>query len=120
MAANLGLEAIGMDTAATAIAVAKVQNSGARPRRRIPGFRCASPSVLGKPFDTVSRLPTVSRFRGQGSPFVRRKTPLQPSAKWTLLDAVSQRVSTRGHASSADYAIQDPDKFRPWLARGFD
>ena len=42
------------------------------------------------------------------------------SAKWTLLDAVSQQVSTRGHGSSAGYAIQDPDQFRPWLARGFD
>ena len=42
MAANLGLEAIGMDTAGTAIAVAKAPSSAALP---IPGFRCASPGV---------------------------------------------------------------------------
>lgn len=42
------------------------------------------------------------------------------SAKWTLLDVLSQRVSTRGHGSSEGYAIQDPDPFRPWLVSGLD
>ncbi len=120
MAANLGLEAIGMDTAATAMAVAKEQSSGARPRRRFLDSDALRLASLGEPLVIVCWLGTVSRFRRHGSPFVRRKTLLQPSANWTLLDAVSQRVSTSGHASSAGYAIQDPDQFRPWLARGID
>jgi 2-polyprenyl-3-methyl-5-hydroxy-6-metoxy-1,4-benzoquinol methylase len=81
MAANLGLEAIGMDTAGTAIAVGKAQSSGARPRRRFLVSDALRLVSLGEPFDTVLRLRIVSRFRRQGSPFVRRKTSLQPSGQ---------------------------------------
>ena len=62
MAANLGLEAIGMDTAGTAIAVPKAQSSGARPLRRFPVSDALRLASLGEPFDTVPRLRTVSRF----------------------------------------------------------
>jgi hypothetical protein len=78
MAANLGLQAIGIDTAGTAIAVAKAQSSGARPRRRLLVSDALRLASLGEPFDTVTRLRTVSRFGRQGSPFVRRKTSFQP------------------------------------------
>lgn len=120
MAANLGLEAIGMDTAGTAIAVAKAQSSGARPRRRFLVSDALRLASLGEPLDAIPRLRTVSGFRRQEWRSFEEEHQFSRSAKWTLLDALSQRVSTRGHGSSAGYAIQDPDPFRPWLASGLD
>jgi hypothetical protein len=78
MAANLGLEAIGIDTAGTAIAVAKAQSSGARPRRRFLVSDALRLASLGELLDAIPRLRTVSGFRRQESAFVRRRTSVQP------------------------------------------
>jgi hypothetical protein len=76
MAANLGLEAIDMDTAGTAIAVAKAQSSGARPP--IPGFRCASPGVARRAFRRHPSTADCFRFSETRIAVRSKKTSLQP------------------------------------------
>ena len=120
-AANLGLKAIGTETAGRANAVAKAQKLGGAAAPPIPGFpmRFAwrrSPSLSIPSLDCG----LFHVFGDKDRRSFEEKTYLSRSAKWMLPDTVSQRVSTRGHGSSAGYATQDPDQFRPWLARGFD
>ena len=120
MAANLGLEAIGMDTVGKPLRLRK-RKARERGRAADSWFPmrfawCRSASLSIPSFDCG----LFHVFGDKDRRSFEEKHHFSRPAKWTLLDAVSQQVSTRGHGSSAGYAIQDPDQFRPWLARGFD